>query len=254
MIKSLVMLLLITGVANAVYVSKKQFLNILDYDISTKEVMSKYPEHTEFKKFTKYLFGIYFQESSLGLYSYSDTEEDKIYYLQNNKKVFISKDKFHQAKLFNDGGKYIEVKLWGKYWKKRLHVISGQLKPVIEASIGPNMFRVSTARYMIKYYDMKQYHNLLTDDKAIVNKLLNDLNFTVYLTYMYLKYNYDIAIKRGYDQPLLRAVGRHNGGWNNWKYVGKVTNAMRLINETVVENRYKINFNDYLKSKQEYIK
>ena len=253
MLKIVLLLALLVSTNYAGYVSKKQFLNIIDFNTAVEEVITLHQEYPEFKKYTRYLFGIYYQESSLGLYSYSDTEEDKVYYIHNNKKVYISKEQFHQAKMYKSGARYIEVKMWGKYWKKHLHVLHGQLKPIVDASIGPTMFKVNTARLLIRYYHMKKYYKLLNNDKAIVNKLLNDLNFSVYLTFMYMKYNYDIAVQRNYDRPLDRAIGMHNGGWRNWSYVTKVKHGIKMVVEALEENRYNIKLNEYLKSKQERI-
>lgn len=255
MLKYMFILISLISLLEAGWVSKKQFLNILDFNTAVDKVILENQDKPEFKKFRRYVFGIYFQESSYGKYSYSDTEEDKYYYVHQGERIYITENEYNKAKKFSDGsGKYVKPKYWGKRWLKRIYVLPGQLKPITEASIGPTMFRVATARFLIEHYKMKKHYDLLTNDKKIVNKLLNDMEFGIYLTFMYMKFNYDSAIRNGYDRPVLRAVSRHNGGWSNWDYVDKVEAGIEYTINALEENRYNINLQTYLKSRKNEIK
>lgn len=254
MLRYILLLLILATVSNAGWVSKKQFLSIIDYNTAVDNVIAANPDKPEFIKFRRYTFGIFKQESSYGKYSYSDEEEDQFYYIHQKERIFISREQYDKANRFSNGERYIKAKYWGKFWKKKLYVEHGSLKLVTQASIGPNMFRVPTARFMIKHYSMTEYYDLLTNDKKLVNMLLNDLEFSIYLTMMYLKYNYEIALSKGWSKPLKRAVGKHNGGWSNWSYVKKVESGIQYTIKALEDNRYGIDLREYIKSRKQEMK
>lgn len=234
------------------WVDKRQFINLLDFHKNVETVMKETTEDGETKSkyelFRRYLYGIFPRESSYGLYSYSDTEEDKFYYLHKKSEVYISRDDYEKAKFYKGKKvKYISVKYWGKTFKKKIRIKKGVLKPIVEASIGPLMIRVGTARYIIKKKKIKKWYYLLNNDKEIVNKLLNDTKFSIYLTLYYMDMNYKIAVKRKYTKPLERTVGRHNGTWHNFKYAREVEEWIGYTIKVVDKNRYNIDILSYIK-------
>ena len=95
---------------------------------------------------------------------------------------------------------------------------NGDLKPLIQMSLGAFQIRVGTAKDVIRNNKLYKYNYLLKDDLKLVNRLLTDPEFGAYITGYYFVKNYNEALRRKMWNPYFRAVSRHNGGWNNNKY------------------------------------
>lgn len=105
----------------------------------------------------------------------------------------------------------------------------GTEKPVVKMSLGVFQVKVDTAKYIIRKDNLKHHFWLLKKDSFIASKLLSDLEFNTEMAARYFIINYNTALKRGYWSPLLKAISRHNGGWNNITYYRKVMRNMRKL-------------------------
>lgn len=253
MFKVLITLLVLNSYMSGIWLSKAQFVNLMDFHVNVKIAIAKDPEN--FSMFKRYLYGIHYQESSLSLFSYSDTEENNFYYIHQKQRVYVTKRQYDEAKTYSKSKtKYIMVSYWGKAWKKKLYVVEGVLKKITDASIGDMMFTVRTAKFIIKQEKVTKYYAYLEDDTKLVNKLLNDSVFSIHLTLLYLRYNYDLAVKRNYSRPLERAVGKHNGGWNNFAYYNKIEKGIKDVQQILVENMYEIDIMRYVNQRYSELK
>ena len=92
----------------------------------------------------------------------------------------------------------------------------------------------------LKYkYKFKKYKKAYYKDLRIAETLLSDIRFSAKVAAHYLILNYEIAKKRRYWNPWLKAISRYNGGWDNRKYIRRVINRMKLVR--------KLKRKDYLK-------
>jgi hypothetical protein len=108
---------------------------------------------------------------------------------------------------------------------------NGRLKNLYHSSLGVFQIKLSTARYVIKKskYLRKHFVHLLKDDKMLVNLLLTSTEFSTIVAANYLIMNYEIALKRGYENPYHSAISRYNGGWINSTYKSNIFERMEYI-------------------------
>lgn len=208
------------------YVSTEQKQNLIVMENILAKVVTKYglPEQSK-----SLLLGMYLRESSLGLRTYAQEKyvKEKYYYLHQGKKVYVSGDIHNTAPSDSKNRKYIYVKYWGKKWFKLLRTDHHGHNP----SLGSYGVTEPTARWVIDKMNLIQYNHYtgLSSDK-FKSQLRNNVVFNTEITAAYFKINYERA--RGkYSDPLKRAISKHNGGWNNTKYVNLVLKDVRYINE-----------------------
>jgi len=163
--------------------------------------------------YEKTILAIYLQESSAGLKVIGDKYKDSFYILSyvNDKKsrIYIKKNL-----LIKKDGKYHYI-YKGFYKKVYRHV--GRLKPLRDSSLGGFQIKLSTARKVIKHYDMQEYAKL--SDTDLINKLLVDIRFSANIAIRYLIMCREEANKKNLAYPYLKSVSRYNGGWKNIKYL-----------------------------------
>ena len=101
-------------------------------------------------------------------------------------------------------------------------------KPLEESSLGAFQIQVPTARFVILSMKLRPYYKYLSDEKALVNALLTDVNFGATIAVNYLNRNYLIGKKRQI-RAWFFAVSRYNGGNNNVNYVRKISQKINKI-------------------------
>jgi hypothetical protein len=199
--------------------------------------------------------GKYLRESSIGNYSIGDKEEDKYYYLHQGEKVFVDKATYVKAKRFKKSkAKYTRVKYWGKYWNKKLYVIEGDPKPLTQASLGDYNITFPAIVKVIRDFKLSQYYFYLNKNKtkvvrklALVNRAISDNKFNTDIALYYFKLNYELALKRGYKNPIRRAISRHNGGWWNKRYLGLIDADIKYVKDALKQNRWNVDIKKYYK-------
>jgi len=90
----------------------------------------------------------------------------------------------------------------------------------------------------------KQYIKMkrkVDKDVLIVNKLLSDFNFGAEIAGHYLLLCYEQAKKKHFKNPLKKAIGRYNGGWNNTQYYTKVKERMKVVKKIINNNLITLN-------------
>jgi hypothetical protein len=233
MYKLTLMFLLIMGFMKGAYISQEQYVRILFMEKYMEELVEVYPE---FDKFKYYMPGIYLRESSIGNNLYGDMKKKRFYYIHQGKKIYITNKLFSKSKQYkNSNERYIKVKYWGKYWTKKIRYDKSTIQSVTKASLGAFMLTLPTTKLVIKKNKYDKYNYLLKDDLMLVNKILNDLKFSMLITLSYLNMNYKEAVERNLKYPIARAISRHNGGWNNWIYVNKVKKDTLYVYEAMVD-------------------
>jgi hypothetical protein len=117
----------------------------------------------------------------------------------------------------SSGGKYIV----GDRFSKHLR----------DASLGPFQIRIKTAKWIIKKdkFCNKYFGWLLKDEDALITYLLTKPKFSTILAGTYLKIYYNIALKRGYQNPWQYAISKYNGGSKNYKYINRVRGNIKLL-------------------------
>ena len=172
---------------------------------------------------------IYIRESSAGAVIVGDKYHDKFYYKHYDTTIYIDKNKCFKS----------NNKLWymykGKY-KKRIYIKKGVLKPIYQSSLGGFQIKMSTARLVIRKFKLKQYYYLLTNDVALVNRLMLDIRFGVNIATRYLWMGYTEAKKRNMWNPYFKCISRYNGGWFNTTYYKKVMVDMKKLKVLVKHN------------------
>ena len=109
----------------------------------------------------------------------------------------------------------------------RNHRVGDKEKYLVNCSLGIMQVRVQTARYVAKRVQMLSWVDSLSN-KRIAHLLLHNAEFSCMIASQYLKLNYNLALKKGYKNPLYRAISRYNGGWNNTEYYERVKKNSKL--------------------------
>jgi hypothetical protein len=114
-----------------------------------------------------------------------------------------------------------------------------------KCSLGPFQIQPRTAKFIIKKdkFLFSQFHMYLKDDKKLINKLLTSPKFGALIALSYFKHNYNIALKRGYKNPLSSGFATYNGGWVNKPYVKRSYKNMRLVNKLIKKGIIKDSYN-----------
>lgn len=235
MIKVLMVLLIYSSYVLAGWVSKDQFYRILEMDRYTDEIISVEPHLSKWKKYVR---GLYLKESSLGLMSYSD-RHPSTYYIKHNGKDVELESKFY----FNTRKKYASIDAYYviyQGYQKKVYDVPGEIVSVSEASLGAFMVRVPTVKEVISKLKLKKYYKYLNDDLLLVNKIINDDKFNLYITLKYLEHNYQYIISKGWSRPMARSIGKHNGGWGNFQYYDKVIRDGKYVDAAVKTDRWNI--------------
>jgi len=89
-------------------------------------------------------------------------------------------------------------------------------------SLGPFQIRLKTAKEIISKTNMTRYNYLLENDVELAKKLLTDASFSATIAANYLRYNYNIGIRRGVSNPWRFTVSRYNGGNSNKAYIDTI--------------------------------
>jgi hypothetical protein len=91
------------------------------------------------------------------------------------------------------------------------------------------------------YIKHMKIHNSLVSkakkDTKLINKLFTDVRFGAEIGGHYLLMQYNYTLAKGWSRPYKRAVGRYNGGWNNWKYAARVLNRMKIVNKLIKQGK-----------------
>lgn len=173
--------------------------------------------------FGKTLQAIAWQESSYGK-NIDPKAQSPVYYLKEKDKIiYIKKDDVVQ-----EGSQY--------YWRKpmrqgtftRAHP-NEHLVNIDRSSLGTFQIKPSTAKYVIEQMKLSKFYALLTDEKTLISKLLNDHRFGATIAVNYLKMNYVQAKSRGAHDPWFFAVSKYNGGANNTAYVNRISSKIAKL-------------------------
>ncbi len=97
----------------------------------------------------------------------------------------------------------------------------GKIPNIFKASLGIMQVRLQTARFVAKKMNLRDISKM--SDVELVNRLLSDDGFNVYVAVKYIIWLSD------YTKNYFRTVSRYNGGNNNRTYYYKVMKNMRLI-------------------------
>jgi len=92
---------------------------------------------------------------------------------------------------------------------------------IFKASLGIMQVRLQTARFVAKKLNLKEILDM--SDVELVNRLLGDDRFNVYVAVRYIVWLSD------YTKNYFRTVSRYNGGNHNRPYYYKVMRNMKLI-------------------------
>jgi len=121
---------------------------------------------------------------------------------------------------------------------KTVEELNGKRKHIAKVSMGDYHMTFPAIVHVIKTYNLKQYYHFLDVDKKKVKRekelelaKLSRYNkvFNTEMALYYFKCNYEEAIKRNFKDPLYKAVSKHNGFWNNYKYVNLVKKDIATI-------------------------
>lgn len=200
------------------------------------------------KKTVDIFLGKYLRESSIGNKTFGDKYQDKYFYINRDKKIYIKKKVYSKARYYhNRHVKYIKVKYGHKYYYKTLYVEEGDPVPITQASLGDYNITFPAILFTIRVAKLKQYYRYLSKDKqrlihkvALANRAMNDSSFNTIISLNYFKLNYHEAIRRHMRNPLNRAISRHNGFWYNYKYIRLVKKDERYVLAAIKENRWNI--------------
>ncbi len=99
-----------------------------------------------------------------------------------------------------------------------------------DSSVGVLQVKVSTARELSDRQEKYKYLKSKTD-KEIATMLLKDIKFNTEFAIDYFIYNYD----RFKDDNYFKAISLYNGGIHNYKYVGKILNSLKIIEQAKKE-------------------
>jgi hypothetical protein len=171
--------------------------------------------------FSKTLQAIAWQESSYGTTIVGDAKGTYYFYKHNDKEVTIKrKDTFMEG-----GTRYYWYSPINNKYIKKVYSKTGW-KPLELSSLGPFQIQIPTAKRVINKMNLTKYRYLLSDEKALVNKLLKSPKFGAIIAVNYLKLNYIHGKKIGHKNPWFLTVSRYNGGNNNTRYVSKIVSKI----------------------------
>jgi len=216
----------------------------------------QYKAHDNFS-FEKTLCAIYITESSAGKYiigdKYTDTGTLKPLYLSSlgpgqikletallvlNKYPVLQKKfnvKSHNIAIFQ---KYVRLIQQEQYLVSILSSLretlhnwnSGRSKKYYQLI---NRIRQVSRRIHYVKAKLKRYKKYILQADIIINKLLNNVKFSVAISSEYLIYNYEIAKHNKMYKPYLKAISRYNGGWMNYKYIHRVMKNLRYVRKLI---------------------
>ncbi|MDX1809987.1 MAG: hypothetical protein R3331_10640 [Sulfurospirillaceae bacterium] len=92
---------------------------------------------------------------------------------------------------------------------------------IFKASLGIMQVRLETARFISEKLNLTEIQNM--SDVVLVNRLLSDDKFNIYVAVQYLVWLND------FTKNYFRTVSRYNGGNYNHPYYNKVIRNMRII-------------------------
>ena len=97
-------------------------------------------------------------------------------------------------------------------------------------SLGAFQIRPHVAELLIEEFT-PHYHDLLKpkNRKKLLDKLLNDFNFSMELAAHHLLKHYEEALQRNMKNPWKRTISRYNGGWDNTAYLEKIDKIKNFI-------------------------
>lgn len=110
----------------------------------------------------------------------------------------------------------------------------------IKSSLGAFQIHIPTARYIIEMYELHEYKHY--NDKQLAYKLSHDIVFSAKLAGLYMKKNYNDALKF-HKNPWRGAVSKYNGGWYNHNYINSLQDNIKLVKNylQIIKEREKIN-------------
>ena len=199
------------------------------------------------KETVNVFLGMYFRESSFGRVKIGDGSSDKFYYKHKNKKTYINKSTYNKAKSDNSN-KYIVITINGKKISKRIYVEKDLPNSLASSSLGDYNITLLAVKKVIDTYNLKQYYKYLSVDKkrivdvdGLISVTLNNSSFNTDIALYYFKMNYEEAKRRGLKDPFVKAISRHNGGWNNAAYVNKIKSDSKFALARLREIKCAIN-------------
>lgn len=101
----------------------------------------------------------------------------------------------------------------------------GDVKPGMaehKGSLGIMQMKVSTAREVARNHKKLKFITLWTD-RQLATQLKHNQQFAALMATYYFIGNLN------HHGTVFKAISRYNGGLNNWKYVQKVNNNLRLV-------------------------
>jgi hypothetical protein len=255
MIKIFLLLAIMFNSLFGYWVSKNQYIKTLEKKWYLEKIIPEIGFPGKYhKEIVRIHLGKYLRESSLGLYSFGDKEEDIFYYLHKGERVLISKSKWKKAKRYKNGGRYIYVKYWGKLWQKKLYLIEGHPKSITEASLGDFNITFRAIESVYQKYKLKELKRYMSKEGKIIrhrielaNKLMNNDKFNTRMSLWNFKRNLSEAIKRKMPNPLRRASSAHNGYWYNKRYLKALDKDIKNIHLALKQNRWNIDISKYYK-------
>jgi hypothetical protein len=173
--------------------------------------------------FTETLQAIAWQESSFGRNVIGDAKGSVFFYMHMGKSISIPKSET----FIENGTRYTWYQPYKERFIKKVYSKT-DWKPLEESSLGAFQIQVPTARFVISNMKLSHYYKYLSDEKALVNALLTDVNFGATIAVNYLNRNYLIGKKRQ-RRAWFFAVSRYNGGNNNVNYVRKISQKIKKI-------------------------
>lgn len=95
-------------------------------------------------------------------------------------------------------------------------------------SFGLMQVQVATVREVAKKVPTLRWLKAI-GDKQVKRMLVNNNIFNVLIGSNYLRLNYNLSLKRGYENPYFKTISRYNGGWYNTGYFKRVMVNMKKI-------------------------
>lgn len=210
------------------HLKKKYAYLIYDGRINYDKFAKYKSDYIYLKTITKDGFNSYFEAKSVHLLN--NKNYDKILYYESilNNPIWIKRYNSEEKRA-------IRTFKWAKKelkYHKNIHKNNiKKLKIKLKEQYPQDLAHLKEVK--IQYIKMKRK---VDKDVLMVNKLLSDFNFGAEIAGHYLLLCYEQAKKKHFKNPLKKAIGRYNGGWNNTQYYLKVKERMKVVKKVINNN------------------